>query len=151
MNGTSVRQPIIRISVLPTQFKGTQVKTEIGAESDAGFGADNASFGISQAISSTVVHQEINGVTTVRPSIVRSSVLPTIDGGTTVLPTIHGGVRKSVATSAEAASLGINISSGEGAGAGFDLGDGEGSKTLTTTTTTTQYNLGTILLYIIFQ
>ena len=46
------------------------------------------------------VQQSIQGKTTIRPSIVRSSVLPTIDGGVKVLKTIFGGVRKSTATAA---------------------------------------------------
>jgi hypothetical protein len=96
MSGTSVRQSIVRSSVLPTVDKGTQVKNEIaggagaGAELNLAGAAGLSQLNISSTVSTTGVHQEINGGTTVRPSIVRSSVLPTIDGGVKVLKTIFG-------------------------------------------------------------
>ena len=84
---------------LPTEHKQTEVKKEIIASTTegtgAGFGAGaGAGFGagyginIHSSVSATGVHQEINQSTTVRQSIVRSSVLPSIDGGTKVLKTI---------------------------------------------------------------
>ena len=104
MSGTSVRQSIVRNSLLLTVDKGTQVKNEITRGADAGAelnlsgSAGLIYLNISSNLSTTGVHQEINWDTTVRPSIARSSVLPTIDGGVKVLKTILGGVRQSTAS-----------------------------------------------------
>ena len=172
MSGTSVRQSIVRSSVLPTVDKGTQVKNEIaggagaGAELNLAGAAGLSQLNISSTVSTTGVHQEINGGTTVRPSIVRSSVLPTIDGGVKVLKTIFGGVRQSTA-SAEEAGFGAGAYTSTGAtvdlgttytstGATVDLGTTTlntvdlGTKTLNTvdlgTTTLNTVNLGTTAL-----
>ena len=56
---------------------------------------------VSQAINAEGIHQEIVAGTSVRQSIVRNSVLPTIDGGVKVLKPIFGGVRKSTVKSEE--------------------------------------------------
>jgi len=149
MSGTSVRQSIVRSSVLPTVDKGTQVKNEIaggagaGAELNLAGAAGLSQLNISSTVSTTGVHQEINGGTTVRPSIVRSSVLPTIDGGVKVLKTIFGGVRQSTASAEEA---GFGAGAYTSTGATVDLG----TKTLNTvdlgTTTLNTVNLGTTTL-----
>jgi len=159
MSGTSVRQSIVRSSVLPTVDKGTQVKNEIaggagaGAELNLAGAAGLSQLNISSTVSTTGVHQEINGGTTVRPSIVRSSVLPTIDGGVKVLKTIFGGVRQSTATAEEA---GFGAGAYTSTGATVDLGTTTlntvdlGTKTLNTvdlgTTTLNTVNLGTTAL-----
>ena len=159
MSGTSVRQSIVRSSVLPTVDKGTQVKNEIaggagaGAELNLAGAAGLSQLNISSTVSTTGVHQEINGGTTVRPSIVRSSVLPTIDGGVKVLKTIFGGVRQSTASAEEA---GFGAGAYTSTGATVDLGTTTlntvdlGTKTLNTvdlgTTTLNTVNLGTTAL-----
>jgi hypothetical protein len=113
MSGTHVRQSIIKSSVLPTDYKPTQFKPEIGGDGQAGMGMAGG-----MRISSGV-HKEINAGTTVRPSIVRTSVLPTINGGVNVLKTVYGGSTTSYGQQYGTVGLGTN--------------------TLTTTTTTTQY------------
>ena len=114
--GVKVRESIVRSSVLPTDNKGVIVKKEIistnavglgGAAGGAGLGLEGVQF--SQAINAEGVHKEVVTGTTVRQSIVRSSVLPTIDGGVKVLKPIFGGVRQSTAAGA-----------GIGVGAGFE-------------------------------
>ena len=67
---------------------------------------------VNESITATGLHQEINAGTTVRQSIVRSSVLPTIDGGTKVLKTIFAGVRTSNAITADGAGAGLGIGAG---------------------------------------
>ena len=104
MSGNSLRQSIKRRSVLPTADKVTQVKKEIiggadaGAELNLSGSAGLISLNISSNLSTTGVHHEINWDTTVRPSVARSSVLPTIDIGFKVLETILGGVSQSNAS-----------------------------------------------------
>ena len=100
-----------------------------GAGAGAGLGLEGME--ISQAITAEGVHKEIVAGTTVRQSVVRSSVLPTIDGGTKILKPIFGGVRQS--------------SVGAGAGAGFGAGVSSTQIGATTTTTTTHdvIDLGT--------
>jgi hypothetical protein len=155
-SGTSVRTSIVKESVLPTDFRGTQMKPEI---------VGNAA---------STVHIEQN-TTTVRPSIVKTSVLPTQDGGTRVLQTQFGGttstienqfggttsvVRKIETTTTEGGmSMGAGGSIiGVGGGVGDDAADVTYStkpnnpfasnignvnvKKITTTTTTTQYGGG---------
>ena len=61
MNGTSMRQSIVRSSVLPTVDKGTQVKTEIqeaGATAGLGLGIN--------------IQQSVTGKTTIGPSFVKT-------------------------------------------------------------------------------
>ena len=92
MQGVKVRESIIRSSVLPNQDKGTVVMKEIiatGGQGGAGQG------GIGVGVSTNGIYKEINGGTSVRQSIVRSSVLPTINGGVKILKPIFGGIRKS--------------------------------------------------------
>ena len=139
MNGTSVRQSIVKNSVLPTVDKGTQVKNEITLGADAGAelnltGSAGLSYlNISSTLSTTGVNQEIYWGTTVRPSISRRRVLPTIDGGIKVLKTILGGVRQSIA-SWEGACFGSYAYTS--IGATIDIG----------TTTLNTVNLGTTTL-----
>ena len=106
-----------------------------GVGAQAGLGLENVQF--SQAINAEGVHKEIVAGTTVRQSIVRSSVLPTIDGGTKVLKTIFGGVRQSTVPAAG----GVEFAAGEGAGAGAST-MGIGATTATTTINET-LDLGT--------
>ena len=101
--GVKVRESIVRSSVLPTDNKGVVVKKEIistnavGMEGAATGGLDLKGVQITQAINAEGIHKEIVAGTSVRQSIVRSSVLPTIDGGVKVLKPIFGGVRQSTA------------------------------------------------------
>ena len=84
---TKVRQSIYRTSTLPAQYKQIKPETE-GVGLGAGYevtSAPRGSLGL------------IEGGTTVRPSIVRESVLPTINQGTTVLNTIFGGTTTRIA------------------------------------------------------
>ena len=141
--GVKVRESIVKSSVIPTENKGVVVKKEIistnianmsGVGAQAGLGLENVQF--SQAINAEGVHKEIVAGTTVRQSIVRSSVLPTIDGGTKVLKTIFGGVRQSTVP----AAVGVEFAAGEGAGAGAGLEIRAGASTMgigATTATTT--------------
>ena len=96
-----------------------------GAGGAGGAGlAGLSSLKLHSTVSATGLHEEIKTSTTVRPSIVRSSVLPTINGGVKVLKTIFGGTKTLQATAEESAQFGAGA--GEGAGAGFDLGAGAG-------------------------
>jgi hypothetical protein len=99
MSGTSVKQSIVKNSVLPTNYKPTQVKPEIGGDNGEFDQQVEGGFGIRTVkvskISAGGVHQEINEGTTVRPSIIQNSILPTIDGGTRVLKTVFGGTSTS--------------------------------------------------------
>ncbi len=92
MSGISVKQSIVRDSELPTDYKPTQFKPEIvGDNREIGLkGEDGLNIRIESTsrISAEGVHQEINAGTTIRPSIIKNSVLPTIDGGTRVLKTV---------------------------------------------------------------
>ena len=111
-----------------------------GAAGGAGLGLEGVEF--SQVINSEGIHKEIVAGTTVRQSVVRSSVLPTIDGGVKVLKPIFGGVRQSSAGMGAGAEFGI--ASGEGAGAGAGLGaeftSGMTSSQIGATTSTTSTN-----------
>ena len=135
---TAVRESIVKSSVLPTEHKPTEVKPEIGGGpggggfgggfgggSGGGFGAGMESNGVrieSNTLLTSGINKEIIGSTTVRPSIIKNSVLPTIDGGTKVLKTVYGGT---------------TVSRVEGGGNNqLELG-GAGTGTITTTTTTT--------------
>ena len=74
---------------MPTDYRPTQVNPEIGTQENiSGFGT---------TISETGIHNEINGGTSIKPSVVQTSVLPTIDGGTKVLGIIYGGTKSSIA------------------------------------------------------
>jgi hypothetical protein len=88
MSGTSVNQSIYRTSTLPIQYKPVLYKPEIGAGAAQGLAVDAAAYGVSTTPIASV--GLINGGTTVRPSIVRNSVLPTINQGVTVLNTVYG-------------------------------------------------------------
>ena len=79
---------------------------------------------VSQAINAEGIHKEIVAGTKVRQSIVRSSVLPTIDGGVKVLKPIFGGVRQST------------VKDGGIIGVGGELSSGAAGMGLTTSTTT---------------
>ena len=94
-----------------------------GAGAGVGLGLEGVE--ISQAINAEGVHKEIVAGTTVRQSVVRSSVLPTIDGGTKVLKPIFGGVRQS------------SVGAGSGAGLGAEFGLGASSTQINATTSTT--------------
>ena len=115
-----------------------------GAGAGAGLGLEGVEF--SQIINSEGIHKEIVAGTTVRQSVVRSSVLPTIDGGVKVLKPIFGGVRQSSAGMGAGAGTGFEISSGEGAGAGAGVGlgteyaSGMASSQIGATTSTTTTN-----------
>ena len=91
---TSVRQSIVRSNVLSTIKKGTQIKNQInwgvseGAELNLTGVSGLRLLNISSIFSTTRVHQEINWGITVRPSIIWSSVLQTINRGVKVLKTI---------------------------------------------------------------
>ena len=91
-----------------------------GAGAGAGLGLEGME--ISQAITAEGVHKEIVAGTTVRQSVVRSSVLPTIDGGTKILKPIFGGVRQS------SVGAGAGAGFGAGSGAGFGAGAGAGAE-----------------------
>jgi len=143
--GVKVRESIVRSSVLPTDNKGVIVKKEIISTNTVGMGGAGVGVGlglegveISQAISAEGIHKEIVAGTTVRQSVVRSSVLPTIDGGTKILKPIFGGVRQSSAISSAAAA-------GAGFGAEFSAGASSSQIGATTSTTTTHgvIDLGT--------
>ena len=134
--GVKVRESIVRSSVLPTDNKGVIVKKEIISTNVSGMGASGVQSGLglenvefSQAINAEGIHKEIIAGTTVRQSIVRSSVLPTIDGGTKVLKTIFGGVRKS--TLPPGAEIQLEGVSAEGSAFTAE-GAGEGLATTTT-------------------
>ena len=146
-----ILQSIFRSSVLPTEHQQTQVNQELtsigaggagfggeggfgaggefgdgsGAGEDGEAGAGGFGLNINSTTTTTGVHQEINQGTTVRPSIVRSSVLPTINAGVKVLKTIYGDTKTLQASGEENTQFGA----GEGAGAGFDLGAGAGGFT----------------------
>ena len=152
--GVKVRESIIRSSVLPTDNKGVIVKKEIISTNTVGMGGAGAGAGlglegveISQVINAEGVHKEIVAGTTVRQSVVRSSVLPTIDGGTKVLKPIFGGVRQSsVGAGGAGAGAGFGAEFGAGAsGAGFGAGASTTQIGATTSTTTTHdvIDLGT--------
>ena len=121
-----------------------------GAGAGAGLGLEGVQF--SQVINSEGVHKEIVAGTTVRQSVVRSSVLPTIDGGVKVLKPIFGGVRQSSAGGA-GAGAGLDLASGAGVGAGAGAGFGaeyasgmtssQIGATTSTTTTNGLIDLGT--------
>ena len=94
MSGTSVRQTIVRSNVLFTIDKGTQIKNQItwGASEGTKLNLTCVSglslLNISSTVSTTRVHQEINWGITVRPFIIRSSVLQTFNRDVIVLKTI---------------------------------------------------------------
>ena len=143
--GVKVRESIVRSSVLPTDNKGVVVKKEIISTNAIGLGGAGASVGIgleglqiSQAMSAEGVHKELVSGTTVRQSIVRSSVLPTIDGGVKVLKPIFGGVRQSsLGTGAGIAGAEFNASASGESTANFGAGTvgvGIGNTTINTTT-----------------
>ena len=125
--GVKVRDSIIRSSVLPTDNKGVVVKKELISTRKIGLEEQemNINLGlkgveVSQAINAEGIHKEIVAGTSVRQSIVRKSVLPTIDGGVKVLKPIFGGVRQSTVKSEEninivGAEYGVN-QSGSGIG-----------------------------------
>jgi hypothetical protein len=156
--GVKGRESIIRNSVLPTDNKGVIVKKEIISTNTVGMGGAGASAGlglegmqVSQIITAEGVHKEIVAGTTVRQSVVRSSVLPTIDGGTKILKPIFGGVRQSsvgagagveLNLGASAAGAGLGLESGS---AGFGTGVSSTQIGATTSTTTTHdvIDLGT--------
>jgi len=98
-SSTSVKQSIVKSSILPPEYKTAVVKPEIRITKGEG-GEEGGSFGNARYSSS--INREIDGGTTVKPSIIKNSVLPTIDGGTTVLQTVFGGTRS------------INMESGNG-------------------------------------
>ena len=78
-----VRQSIIRSNSLPVIYKAKQFKPEINVTTN-------------EAVVKTGLYKRIDGGTVVRPSIVRNSVLPTIDQGTSVLKTVYGGTTRSI-------------------------------------------------------
>ena len=135
MTGTSVKQSIVKNSVLPTDFKPTQFKPEIGGSSGGGFGVgeeyDSNGVRISNTLITSGTNKEINGGTTVRPSIIKNSVLPTIDGGTKVLKTVYGGT-----TVSRVGEVNNGLEMNSAGNATFT------KTTTTTTTTTTQYESG---------
>jgi hypothetical protein len=83
MGETMVNKSIYKTSTLPVQYRPVQIKPEIGEI----IATPRLSTGYTQ----------INGGTTIRPSIVKNSVLPTINQGTTVLNTVFGGTRTTIA------------------------------------------------------
>ena len=94
MKGTSVRQSIIKNSVLPTDFRPVEVKAEIGGDGEFAQGMEReGSFNYGMRTSG--VHKEIHKPTSIRPSIIKKNVLPTINGGVKVLKTIFGGTTSS--------------------------------------------------------
>ena len=124
--GTSINQSIYRTNTLPVQYKPIQYKPEIGVGTGLAVGAAAYEVNTAPRLSIGLV----NGGTTVRPSIIRNSVLPTINQGVTVLNTIYGPTSKTVAP----------------AGTTYNLGVAQGGLAATTATTTTlqnAINLGT--------
>jgi hypothetical protein len=109
VGGTQVRQSIYRTSTLPTTYRPVKYNPEIfgnvgvglgaGAGAGAGAGIDatlQAGFREGATIRLSGAHKQINAGTTVRPSIFRTSTLPTINQGTTVLGTVFGGTTRTV-------------------------------------------------------
>ena len=136
--GVKVRDSIVRSTVLPTDNKGVIVKKEIISTNAIGLEGQGVNVGlglegvqVSQAINAEGIHKEIVTGTKVRQSIVRSSVLPTIDGGVKVLKPIFGGVRQST------------VKDGGIIGVGGELSSGAAGMGLTTSTTTNNVITGT--------
>ena len=123
LGGTQIRESIYRTSTLPTSYRPVKYNPEIiGSYGDANL---DAGFREGATIRLSGVHREIRGETTVRPSIYRTSTLPTINQGTTVLGTVFGGT----STIRNTINLGTTLN-------GYDaLG--------TTTVSKTQYGVGT--------
>ena len=93
---TLINKSIYKTSTLPAQYRPVQYKPEMITEVGLGLGAAAYQTRTLQRSSIGGI-TEINGGTTIRPSIVRKSVLPTINQGTTVLNTVFGGTRTTVA------------------------------------------------------
>ena len=118
-------------SVLPADYRQTQMKPEIVG-----------------GVSSTI-HMEQTS-TTVRPSIFKTSVLPTQDGGSTVLKTVYGGTTSTIGGQYGGAAMAVSTG-GSVMGVGGGVGDYAADVTYSTKpndplnvnvkkiTTTTQY------------
>ena len=76
--GTSIKTSIVKNDILPVDYRQPQMKPEIVGE-----------------VKTTLTNVE-QSRTTVRPSIVKTSVLPTIDGGSKVLQTVFGGTTSTI-------------------------------------------------------
>ena len=98
MIGTTVRQSIVKNTVLQTNYKQTEIKNEL--EEGAGGGGGGCE---EQGFTS----KEINEETTVRPPIFKNRVLPRIDGGTKVLETVSGGT---IVSEADGINIELEIS-----------------------------------------
>ena len=113
MGQTSVKQTIIKNSTLPIDYKPTQVKPEIGTNG----------IGMEGEMDSSGIHKEINAGTSIRPSIIKNSVLPTIDGGVRVLKTVYGG--STTSSRVEGMDNGMSIESNGGMlNSQYQLGSG---------------------------
>ena len=77
-SGTSIKTSIVKNDILPVDIRQPQMKPEIVGE-----------------VQTTLTNVE-QSRTTVRPSIVKTSVLPTIDGGSKVLQTVFGGTTSTI-------------------------------------------------------
>jgi hypothetical protein len=122
MSGTLVNQSIYKTSTLPVQYKPVLYKPEIGAGVTQGLAVGTAAYGVN-----TVSMGLINGGTTVKPSIVRNSVLPTINQGVSVLNTVYGPTSQTFLP----------------VGSVYNLGVVQGGLTTTTSTLQNAINLGT--------
>ena len=92
---TLINKSIYKTSTLPAQYRPVQYKPEMITELGLGLGAAYQTRTVQRSSIGGIT--EINGGTTIRPSIVRKSVLPTINQGTTVLNTVFGGTKTTVA------------------------------------------------------
>ena len=110
---TQVRQSIFRTSTLPVQYKPVEYKPEIGGGVGVGveFGAGAVAGAGYRSHSASRYSLRSRGVinagTTVRPSIIRNSVLPTINQGTTYLKSVFGGTKSTIIQPGEAMKLGL--------------------------------------------
>ena len=100
---TSVKESIYRTNTLPVRYKPVQYKPEIGGQSGLAIGSAAYEVNTAPRLSGGL----INGSTTIKPSIVRKSVLPTINQGVTVLNTVYGPTSKTIAPPGVSYNLGL--------------------------------------------
>ena len=140
---TKVRQSIYRTSTLPVQYTPVQYKPEIAT--NVGISTSRYSVNTVPGLNTTIGIGEINAGTTVRPSIIRNSVLPTINAPQTVLNAVYGPTTKTIAQGGVVTTQNLGIGSTI-VKPTINLGTTVGAlgATTTTTTTATQYGVGSV-------
>ena len=143
MGGTKVRQSIFKTSTLPTTYKQVKYNPEIVGKVEE----LQAEFREGATVRLSGVQREINGGTTVRQSIVRTSTLPTINQGVTYLGTVFGGttrtVKKDINLGTTINNAQYNVTSGSIMGVGGGVGDLAADVTYSTKPDNNQvYNTG---------